>query len=114
MSYRGVKVAYKTKTYKWHYTGTILSSGIGDFNRDGRLDFAYGGPETPFMNTTRPFDIISITATGSLIDSTKIMASVPRAVHASEMFVGDLNGDGIDDFFSANNGYDAPPYAGER
>nr|WP_255726499.1 FG-GAP-like repeat-containing protein [Microvirga sp. ACRRW] len=30
------------------------------------------------------------------------------------MFVGDLNGDGVDDFFSGNSGYDKPPFPGER
>ncbi|WP_457089900.1 FG-GAP-like repeat-containing protein [Microvirga sp. P5_D2] len=107
-------MAYKTQTYKFSYTGSILSYGIGDFNRDGRLDFAFGGPETPFKDVTRPFEIISVTSSGSILDSTKIMKSVPKAVHAREMFVGDLNGDGVDDFFSGNTGYDIHSAPGER
>ncbi|WP_201861421.1 FG-GAP-like repeat-containing protein [Microvirga soli] len=107
-------MAYTTKTYKWSYSGSILSYGVGDFNRDGRLDFAFGGPETPFKNVTRPFDIITVTASGSILDSTKIMKTAPRAVHAREMFVADFNNDGADDFFSANHGYDGPSFPGER
>jgi hypothetical protein len=41
-------MSYRTQTFQWSYGGSIASYGIGDFNNDGVLDFAFGGPVTPF------------------------------------------------------------------
>lgn len=104
---------YSTQSYSWSYSGSILSYGVGDFDRNGVLDFAFGGPATPFQNVAVPFMAISIARDGVIYDSSSIMTSIPRAIHAREMFIGDLNGDNVDDFYSGNHGYDAAPFPGE-
>jgi Ca2+-binding RTX toxin-like protein len=107
-------MAFKIKTFKFSYQGTIFSFGTGDFNGDGKHDFLFGGPTTPFENKETPFNAISVDRYGTITNITaKLFASVPRAVQASEGVVADFNGDGIDDFFSGNFGYDNHPFPGE-
>ena len=106
-------MAYSTKTFTWTYAGTICSYGFGDFNRDGVIEFIYGGPTTPFNGVTQPFQMISINSSGVITDASSIFASVPYAIHGGKGIVADFNGDGRLDFFSGNSGYDAAPWDGE-
>ena len=106
-------MAFKTQVFTGLYGSSVLSYGVGDFNADGRLDFMYSGPVTPFQDRAQTFTMVSIDPNGTVVNNSSIFASAPKAIHPREMYVGDLNNDGVDDFFSANHGYDAPPYPGE-
>ncbi|WP_322994856.1 VCBS repeat-containing protein [Castellaniella sp.] len=106
-------MTFITQTFKGLYGSSVLSYGVGDFNGDGIPEFIYNGPVTPFQNKKQGFELISIDANGNILDASSILSIIPTAIHAREMFIGDLNKDGIDDFYSANHGYDAPPFPGE-
>ncbi|MBB3020621.1 Ca2+-binding RTX toxin-like protein [Microvirga lupini] len=107
-------MAFKTQSFKYSYQGTIFSFGTGDFNGDGSLDLIFGGPTTPFENKPMPFNAISVSKKGVITNiTTKLFATTPYAVQASEGVVADFNGDGVDDFFSGNFGYDSHPFPGE-
>jgi Ca2+-binding RTX toxin-like protein len=108
-------MAFRTQSFRWNYSGSVFSYGVGDFNGDGTLDLALGGPATPFRNELQPFALFSVNSMGVLTETTSaIFTTVPFATHAAEMFVGDLNGDGVSDFFSGNSGVDISPWPGER
>jgi Ca2+-binding RTX toxin-like protein len=110
----GAQMSFRTRSFDWSYKGSILSFGVGNFTRDSNIDFVFGGPLTPFKNERISFQAITASGDGMVSSLQKIFKTTPKAIHPREMFVGDLNGDGVDDLFSANHGYDAPPYAGER
>jgi putative Ig domain-containing protein/VCBS repeat protein len=94
-------------------TGSLLSNGVLDLPDGSRL-FVFSGPNGS-PNPT-PFEAVQISTAATLQDMTTTVfpSNASGAVHARRMVVGDLNGDGIPDFFSANHGYDQPPFPGEK
>lgn len=92
------------------YIGSFLSGGIIE-RADGSRVIAFSGPAYPDCIAI-PFVGLRVDSTGALTSFT-LPAPATAPIHAREMVVADFNGDGVDDFFSANHGCDKPPFPGE-
>lgn len=85
-----------------------------DVNGDGYLDLVGAGLYYPLKDQAVPvFILLNDQDGGFTVGSSKLIGGGPAAaVHPREMVTGDFNGDGIDDLFIADHGYDASPFPG--
>lgn len=84
-----------------------------DFNGDGLEDVVI--TKMTFQTTeTYELDILLNDGNGSLVLATPgvFSGTVPAVQHPREVVVADFNGDGVDDIFVADHGYDADPFPG--
>ncbi|PHP65288.1 hypothetical protein CSC94_19355 [Zhengella mangrovi] len=95
--------------------GYINESATGDFNGDGRTDVVVARSYYPLQNQGIPIQIYLNLPRG-IIDGTSsvINGSVPTTVHPRGSVIADFNGDGKDDIFIADHGYDASPFPGAQ
>lgn len=94
------------------WRGTFLANAWGDFLGDGSTTILFGGPS--WQNERTPFRAVRVARDGALTDvSATLLPDAPAATHARRALALDLNGDGRLDFFSANHGWDFPPFPGE-
>jgi hypothetical protein len=101
-----------TTTLEIPWRGTFLASAHGDFLGDGSTVIVFGGPSWEDERT--PFRAVRVARDGALADVTAtLLPDAPAAVHARRALAVELNGDGRLDFFSANHGWDFPPFPGE-
>ena len=91
---------------------TVSQLTVIDVDGDGSLDIVGAGLYSPYVNKAVPtFALINDGAGSFLSDDTKIGGAT---VNAREFVVADFNGDGIDDIFIADHGYDAHPFPGYK
>lgn len=85
----------------------------GDFNGDGLEDLVVTRLRFQTYETF-PIDILLNDGSGGLVRSTDIMfiGDPPAVQNPSQVLIADFNGDGTDDIFIADHGYDAPPHPG--
>lgn len=95
-------------------TGTPQELIAIDVNHDGYLDLVGAGLYYPLKNAEVPvFVLLNDKAGGFAAGPSKLVSGGPAGtVHPREMIKGDFNGDGIDDLFIADHGYDAAPFPG--
>ncbi|WP_263626427.1 FG-GAP-like repeat-containing protein [Novosphingobium percolationis] len=89
---------------------------VGDFNGDGSLDVAICYFLYPLEDRKVPIRVLLGDGHGGFSDATSTLFSgtIPATTHGRQIVVADFNGDGIDDAFFADHGYDADPYPGAR
>ncbi len=84
----------------------------GDFNGDGLEDIVITRVELAYV--TWELDILLNDGNGSLVlaTSSAFSGTVPVVQWPREVVVADFNGDGVNDIFVADHGYDADPFPG--
>ena len=114
-----------TKYYKAVYGSTQLntipaSQGIPemiDANGDGIQDILVFGAYYPFNGSNPAGQVATLMlgkGDGTYTVSNNTPLSALTTVHPREMVRGDFNGDGKEDFFIADHGYDANPFPGAQ
>jgi len=94
--------------------GSFTASVIADPNNDGVYDWIIGGHTSPFTTGAVAFNALTLTTSGAIQASFDAAFSNQTHVMSREMLAADFNGDGVDDTFVANTGYDGSPYPGEQ
>jgi Ca2+-binding RTX toxin-like protein len=95
-----------------------LKGGIGysaeiqaiDVNHDGYLDIVGASLYFPFRDESIPVFTLLNDKEGSF--KTGTVGKTAATVHPREMIVADFNGDGVDDIFIADHGFDVDPFPG--
>ena len=91
----------------------VGSSGVFDFNGDGYDDIAIGQLKWPPSYELLPLLVFKNNRDGTFSEVTnQIFGGSPGHIHPREILAGDFNGDGLDDLFVADHGYDANPFPG--
>ena len=90
--------------------GSVSELQAIDVNKDGYLDIVGASLYNPFQDKSVPLFTLLNDRAGSFTIDKKLTSG--STVHAREMVVADFNGDGIDDIFIADHGYDLPPFPG--
>jgi len=87
-----------------------------DFNGDGRLDLLSAWFYYPLADQAQTITVHLGNGNGSfqLPGTTTVFggSTIPRTVHPRELVIADFNGDGRDDVFIADHGYDRDPFPG--
>lgn len=93
-----------------------IATHDGDFNGDGFPDLVVAFFRWPNSPAGTPVAIMLNDGAGSLYDGTSavVTGSVPQTVHPRRVIVEDFNGDGWDDIFIADHGYDLEPFPGAQ
>jgi Ca2+-binding RTX toxin-like protein len=90
--------------------GSVSDLLVMDVNGDGFLDLVGTSIFFPLRNKSLPVFTLINDQNGGFEPQT----TDGSTVHAREFVVADFNGDGIDDIFIADHGYDVPPFPGYR
>ena len=94
--------------------GSFTATVIADPNNDGVYDWIIGGHTLPFTTDSVAFNALTLTTSGAVLASFDAAFSNQTHVMSREMLAADFNGDGVDDIFVANTGYDFSPWPGEQ
>lgn len=92
-------------------TGT-LGVAAGDFSGDGYDDLFLIPFNYPLNPTDLPVSVLQNTGNGFNDVTATVTGGTINVVHPRERIVADFNGDGRDDLFAADHGYDADPFPG--
>lgn len=91
-------------------TGSVGEIIAADVNHDGNLDIVVASGYFPPQHKSVPISVFFSDGKGSFKLSKNPTSA--ETVHPREMIAADFNGDGIQDIFLADHGYDAPPFPG--
>jgi hypothetical protein len=92
---------------------SLLDHQTGDVNDDGFTDVVMTHFTYPAEHVTHPVRVLLGNGQGGFTDGSSIFAGpAPSAEWGRQTLVEDFNGDGQDDIFVADHGYDAPPFPG--
>ena len=103
------------------YRAPFIFPALGDVNGDGRADLLVLGQQYPAPGVdgtnwkTQPGRLFLGDGQGgfSLAPAALFPVDGLRTVHAREVLFADFNGDGRNDVFIADHGWDAPPFPGQ-
>lgn len=97
-----------------NYTGTMSVVGLIQNKGLNKYNILLSGPNW-FNSQSTGFVLLNLDTNNSskLTDITSQLNQVYKPIHARRLIVKDLNGDGEDDFFVANQGFDQAPFSGE-
>ncbi|MGO1120951.1 FG-GAP-like repeat-containing protein [Rhodovibrionaceae bacterium A322] len=100
--------------FSYTIEGAVHMGAVLDMNGDGNLDILTAGFVYPIAEVEVPVEVFLGDGQGgySLGTSRVFGDNPPVVVHAREMVVADFNGDGLQDVFIADHGYDAEPFPG--
>jgi Ca2+-binding RTX toxin-like protein len=94
---------------------SVHEVAIGDFDGDGKTDFALTYFLYPLENRGTPMRLFAGDGAGGFTDRiAAITGGAPTTVHAREVVIGDFNRDGRADLFVADHGFDTNPFPGAQ
>jgi hypothetical protein len=95
--------------------GGLSEEAAGDLNGDGTTDLVVTRLVFPPAHVTFPVGILLGDGRGGFSDGSSLWQSdVPRTEHGRQILIADFNGDGRNDIFIADHGYDASPFPGHQ
>ena len=93
--------------------GSMTELETGDLNGDGLADAVVTRIEYPTAHITHPLGVFLADGHGGFTDGSSMFdGPVPRTEHGRQIVIADFNGDGRNDIFVADHGYDADPFPG--
>lgn len=105
-------IAYQF-SIKFPAGASVGATGVFDFNGDGFDDLVIAPLKWPPSYGLLPIIVVRNNANGTFTDvSGEIVGGIPGVIHPREIITGDFNGDGLQDVFIADHGYDADPFPG--
>ena len=95
-----------------NYTGTMSVVGLIQNKSLNKCNLVLSGPN---WNNSNPTGIVllNIDTSSSIKDISSQLNQQYQPIHSRRLVIKDLNNDGEDDFFIANQGYDNNPFSGE-
>ena len=105
-----------TKVLPFTLPCCVSLMAVLDLNGDGLDDVVVTSSYYPPQNTAIPIQILLNNGQGGFVDGTSqfIVGNIPTTIAARKIVIADFNGDGIPDFFFADQGEDAPPFPGTQ
>jgi hypothetical protein len=97
-----------------NYSGTMSVVGLIQNKGVNKYNIVLSGPNW-VNNQSTGFVLLNLDTNNlsKLTDVTNQLNQTYKPVHARRLVIKDLNGDGEDDFFVANQGFDQSPFSGE-
>ena len=100
-------------TFDGNQVGGLSELETGDLNGDGMADVVVTRLAYPPARQTFPIGIILGNGHGGFTDGSKLwQGPAARTEHGRQILIADFNGDGRNDIFVADHGYDAEPFPG--
>jgi hypothetical protein len=97
------------------FNGGLAELETGDLNDDGITDVVVTRIEYNLGGALQPLGILLGNGQGGFTDGSVLFeGAIPRTHTAGEIEIADFNGDGRDDIFYADFGYDGPPFPGRQ
>lgn len=95
--------------------GSATENAVGDLNGDAIPDLVVTRITYPPAHVTHPIGILLGDGKGGFTDGSSLWdGPPPRTEWGRQIVIADLNGDGRNDIFVADHGYDADPFPGHQ
>jgi VCBS repeat protein/thrombospondin type 3 repeat protein len=98
-----------------HGVGSLTQLESGDINGDGHPDVIVTRIAYPLAREQFPVGVFLGDGRGGFQDGSSLFdGPPPRTEHGRQILIADFNGDGRNDIFVADHGYDADPFPGHQ